>query len=159
MTSTPVVSMPPMLFSVPSMLVIVPFRWTAVDLVAEQRIERRDAGIERVLRIRRLDRALDVDVVVVGLDQQALEAAAQRDLPGEAGRQGLGRLRLQVAVAAGVDRDLRIRLHVVAGTPSAAQLAGWTGLTAVLHGSVMPESKRAPRLNSSPMFGARNPSA
>ena len=60
------------------MLVIVPLG-LRLTWSQNERVERRDAGIQQVLRVRRLDRALDVDVVVVGLDQQALEAAAERE--------------------------------------------------------------------------------
>ncbi len=151
--------MPPMLFSVPSMLVIVPLGLRLTWL--------QNSGSSVAMQASSVSCASGawiapsiVDVVVVGLDQQALETAAQRDLPREAGRQGFRSLRLQVAIAAGVDGHLRVQLHVV--RPARRAPRSWpagTGLTAVLQGSVIPESKREPRLNSSPMFGARNPSA
>ena len=72
--STPSVSMPPMFCSWPEMLVMVPdgMRWT---LVAELRVQRRDAGVQQVLSVRRLYGIVDRDVVVVRLEQDPLDAA------------------------------------------------------------------------------------
>ena len=76
----------------------------AVDRGAAQRVAGLGAAAEQGLGVDRLDRAVDLDVVIIGLERQPRQEARP---PDRAEAPAFAGLRVEIVVAAGDHRQLR----------------------------------------------------
>jgi hypothetical protein len=134
------------------------------DAVAVDRVQGLHAQVELGLGVDRLDRAFDLVAVeghlhVDALGERACSPGCRR-APDEAGAEAVRALGLQLLVAAGGDRDLRVGLLVAGRHAERAAVASSDGSrNGSVHGSSSCASKRLAEPNSSPIDGARKPSA